>query len=51
MRVLRVVWGRLRTDWAFLFACWLLVATATTLVTAGVNFEHREEQITYRNRP
>jgi hypothetical protein len=35
LRVLRVVWGRLRTDWAFLFACWLLVVTATTLVTAG----------------
>ena len=34
-RVVRVVWGRLRTDWAFLLACWLLVATATTLVTAG----------------
>jgi hypothetical protein len=35
LRLWRVVWGRLRTDWAFLFACWLLVATATTLVTAG----------------
>jgi hypothetical protein len=34
-RALRLVWGRLRSDWQFLLACWLLVATATALVSAG----------------
>lgn len=39
----RPVWGRLRSDWPFLLAVWLLIVSATTLLTAGTLYAETVE--------